>query len=263
MKIKRQSRAWRIEREEGIAAEIGRGRATAPPRSAQRQHLVPAGPGERVRRSQPGAPRRGRNLIAKLAARGAELIRALFSNATVMWALTTVVASVAVLSVVPSAAAYDTPARLNDVAHVYSLGVGEVRCDSQGEWDADDASRFAWSYTNLRHDYSVLPPFLCEGALNVGNAAVPLWQQAAGAGLSFTSRFTSAIGASGATKRRFSARPSSTSQRPRCGWARPNKRRTSSTPTRSHSTVNSHSSTPGTATRPASCRPGSCRQGRS
>ena len=46
---------------------------------------------------------------------------------------------------------------------------------------ADPASRFAWSYTNVRRDYSVLPPFLCVGALNVGNSAVPLWQQAAGA----------------------------------------------------------------------------------
>jgi hypothetical protein len=87
---------------------------------------------------------------------------------------------VAMGTVAPSADAYDTPSRLNDVARVYSLGVGEVRCDSQGEWNVDPASRFAWSYTNLRHDYSVLPPFLCEGALNVGNPVVPLWQQAAG-----------------------------------------------------------------------------------
>ena len=87
---------------------------------------------------------------------------------------------VAMGTVAPSADAYDTPSRLNDVARVYSLGVGEVRCDSQDEWNVDPASRFAWSYTNLRHDYSVLPPFLCEGALNVGNPVVPLWQQAAG-----------------------------------------------------------------------------------
>jgi hypothetical protein len=89
-------------------------------------------------------------------------------------------ATVAALAVVASAAAYDTPSRLNEVARVYSLGVGEVRCDSQSEWNADYASRFAWSYTNVRRDYSVLPPFLCEGALNVGNPAVPLWRQAAG-----------------------------------------------------------------------------------
>ncbi len=95
--------------------------------------------------------------------------------------LAALTAVVAVGAAAPSAAAYDTPARLNEVARVYSLGVGEVRCDSEGEWNADSASRFAWSYTNLRHDYSVLRPFLCEGALNVGNPAVPLWQQAAGA----------------------------------------------------------------------------------
>jgi hypothetical protein len=91
-----------------------------------------------------------------------------------------VAATIGILSSVPPAAAYDTPARLNEVARVYSLGVGEIRCDSQAEWNADRASRFAWSYTNLRHDYSVVPPFLCEGALNVGGSAVPLWQQAAG-----------------------------------------------------------------------------------
>jgi hypothetical protein len=79
-----------------------------------------------------------------------------------------------------SAAAYDTPPRLTDVAHLYSRGVGEVRCDSEDEWNADPASRFAWSYTNLRLEYSVLPAFLCEGALGVGSPAVPLWQQAAG-----------------------------------------------------------------------------------
>jgi hypothetical protein len=92
-----------------------------------------------------------------------------------------VIATVAALSVVASAAAYDTPARLNEVARVYSLGAGEVRCDTEAEWRADPASRFAWSYANVRQGFSVLPPFLCEGALKVGSAAVPLWQQAAGA----------------------------------------------------------------------------------
>jgi hypothetical protein len=90
------------------------------------------------------------------------------------------VATLALLCVVQAAGAYEAPARLNDVAHVYSLGVGEVRCDTGDEWAADPASRVAWSYTNLRYDYSVLAPFLCEGALNVGSSAVPLWQQAAG-----------------------------------------------------------------------------------
>ena len=94
--------------------------------------------------------------------------------------LTALAAVVVTCAIAPSAAAYDTPPRLNDVARLYSLGVGEVRCDSDREWNADGASRFAWSYTNVRHDYSVLPPFLCEGALNVGSATVPLWQRAAG-----------------------------------------------------------------------------------
>lgn len=98
-----------------------------------------------------------------------------------MSALAAIVATAALLCVVEPAAAYDAPARLNGVARVYSLGVGEVRCDSDDEWAADPASRVAWSYTNLRHDYSVLPPFLCAGARGVGDAGVPLWQQAAGA----------------------------------------------------------------------------------
>jgi hypothetical protein len=98
-----------------------------------------------------------------------------------MWALAAILTTAALLAVAESAAAYDAPARLNDVAHVYSLGVGEVRCDSDDEWAADPASRFAWSHTNLRHDYSVLAPFLCAGALAIGSPGVPLWQQAAGA----------------------------------------------------------------------------------
>jgi hypothetical protein len=81
---------------------------------------------------------------------------------------------------VAAANTYDVPARLNDVAHVYSLGVGEVRCPAQAEWEGYYGSAFAWGSTNLRDDYATLAPFICEGALNVGNASVPLWQQAAG-----------------------------------------------------------------------------------
>jgi hypothetical protein len=79
------------------------------------------------------------------------------------------------------ARAYDVPASLTRVAHVYSLGVGEVRCPTPGEWEADFASSFGWAYTNLRRDYSVLGPTVCDGALNVGGAEVPAWQQALGA----------------------------------------------------------------------------------
>jgi hypothetical protein len=78
------------------------------------------------------------------------------------------------------ARAYDTPSALNDVAHVYSLGAGEVRCSSEAEWKADFAASFGWAYTNLRDDYSVLAPTVCEAALNVGNESVPAWQQALG-----------------------------------------------------------------------------------
>ena len=85
------------------------------------------------------------------------------------------------LVLVPSAAAYEAPSRVNDVAHAYSLGVGEVRCPSRAEWDEDWASSFGWAYTNVREDYTVLGPVVCAGALGVGSADVPAWQQALGA----------------------------------------------------------------------------------
>jgi hypothetical protein len=80
-----------------------------------------------------------------------------------------------------AARAGDSPALLNEVVRVYSLGVGEVRCPSQPEWDADPhQTKFSWGYTNVRGDYTVLPPLICAGAMHVGSASVPAWQQAAG-----------------------------------------------------------------------------------
>jgi hypothetical protein len=87
----------------------------------------------------------------------------------------------AALACAPVVRAFDTPATLTDVARVYSLGVGEVRCPSSAEWDADFASSFGMAYTNMHDDYAVLAPPVCEGALNLGSADVPLWQQALGA----------------------------------------------------------------------------------
>jgi hypothetical protein len=78
------------------------------------------------------------------------------------------------------ASAYEVHALLNDVAHVYSLGVGEVRCATQAEWEAYYGSAFAWGSTNLREDYATLAPFICQGALAVQSSSLPLWQQAAG-----------------------------------------------------------------------------------
>ncbi len=88
-----------------------------------------------------------------------------------------------VLVLTPSVRAYETPtpARLTEVARVYSVGVGDVRCASRSDWDADFASALGWAYTNLRDEYTVLGPRVCEGALNVGSPTVPLWQQALGA----------------------------------------------------------------------------------
>ena len=90
-------------------------------------------------------------------------------------------ALVVALVLVPNASGYEVPSRLNEVARVYSLGVGEVRCPSRAEWDEDWASSLAWAYTNIREDYIVLSPVVCTGALGVGSADVPLWQQALGA----------------------------------------------------------------------------------
>jgi hypothetical protein len=84
------------------------------------------------------------------------------------------------LVVAVRAQAYETPSRLNEVARVYSLGIGEVRCASLAEWHADSHSSFQWGYTNVRSDYTVLPPLICDGALNVPDAQFPAWQRALG-----------------------------------------------------------------------------------
>lgn len=90
------------------------------------------------------------------------------------------VGAIAALIVTGRAAAYDQPQSLHEVAMVYSLGVGEVRCPSRTEWDADFGSAFGYAYTHLGRDYTVLSPTVCAGALGVGSAAIPEWQQALG-----------------------------------------------------------------------------------
>jgi hypothetical protein len=90
-------------------------------------------------------------------------------------------AALVVLVLAPGGGAFEIRSKLEAVARVYSLGVGEVRCASAAEWDADFASSVGWAYTNIRDEYAVLGPRVCEGALNVGGANVPLWQQALGA----------------------------------------------------------------------------------
>ena len=94
--------------------------------------------------------------------------------------LALVLGALAALIVTGRAAAYEQPVRVNEVAMAYSLGVGEVRCPSQNEWDADFGSAFGYAYTNLVLDYTVLSPVVCAGAVGVGSAAVPDWQQALG-----------------------------------------------------------------------------------
>lgn len=93
---------------------------------------------------------------------------------------TVLVAGLVALCLPLAASGYETPRTLNDVAHVYSLGVGEVRCPSPAEWKADWASSFGYAYTNVRDEYTVLSPDVCSGALGVGSTTVPDWQQALG-----------------------------------------------------------------------------------
>ena len=87
---------------------------------------------------------------------------------------------VVALVLVPSATAYEVPSELNEVAHVYS-SERERSAARHAEWDEDWASSFSWAYTNIRDDYTVLGPVVCAGALGVGRAEVPAWQQALGA----------------------------------------------------------------------------------
>jgi hypothetical protein len=86
----------------------------------------------------------------------------------------------AALALAGGASAYERPAKVNEVAAVYSLGVGEVRCPSAEEWDADFASSFGYAYTNMRDNFAVLSPIVCAGALGVGTAETPDWQEALG-----------------------------------------------------------------------------------
>jgi hypothetical protein len=89
-------------------------------------------------------------------------------------------AALAALVLAVGAAAYDKPALLNEVSAVYSLGVGEVRCPSIEEWRNDPESWSSYAYTNLLENYAVLSPLVCAGALGVGTAQIPDWQEAFG-----------------------------------------------------------------------------------
>jgi len=90
------------------------------------------------------------------------------------------VSALVVLCLPATASSYETPPQLNDVARVYSLGIGEVRCPTVAEWDADFASSFGYAYTHMVREYAVLSPTVCQGALGVGTTAIPDWQQALG-----------------------------------------------------------------------------------
>jgi hypothetical protein len=99
----------------------------------------------------------------------------MFLRAVTVLALTT-----AALAGAAGAGANEGTARLNALAAAYSLGVGEVRCPADADWEADFGSSFGFAYTNLVEDYAVLSPLVCRGANGVGAADVPSWQQALG-----------------------------------------------------------------------------------
>jgi hypothetical protein len=132
----------------------------------------------------PGEKGRGRGAEGKIRCRWLAIIECVLS--WIAGALSTAAALVVLVAMAgvtqaAAARAAERLALLNEVARVYSLGVGEVRCPSQPEWDADPhRTRFSWGYTNVRSDYTVLPPMICAGAMNVGSDSIPAWQQAAG-----------------------------------------------------------------------------------
>jgi hypothetical protein len=92
-----------------------------------------------------------------------------------------------VMAAAPPASSYERPALLENVAASFALRSSEVRCPSMEEWVADpiwgtgpNMTR-AWAYTDMIHEYIVLHPALCAGALAISDSALPLWQRAAGA----------------------------------------------------------------------------------
>lgn len=48
------------------------------------------------------------------------------------------------------------------------------------EWQADPYSSFHRAYINVRADYTVVPPLICAGAVNVADDQLPAWQRALG-----------------------------------------------------------------------------------
>jgi hypothetical protein len=94
--------------------------------------------------------------------------------------LATLVTALMGLCICATASGFDTPPRLNEVAHVYSLGVGEVRCPTDEEWGGDVAATLGYTNMQKGREYAVLSPVVCRGALGVGTAEVPDWQQALG-----------------------------------------------------------------------------------
>jgi hypothetical protein len=139
-----------------------------------------------------------------------------------------------------------------------------VRCPSQAEWNVDPhRASFSWGCTNLRRDYSVFPPMICAGALNVGTSSVPAWQQAAGVWMLADEAFHLRHW----RYRRDEAKVGCqtivyfTDAAARLGASDAQAQQLYPTP--SPSTSSRSTSTRGTATRSASCRPGYRRRLRS
>ena len=99
--------------------------------------------------------------------------------------------------------------------------VGEVRCPSRAEWNADFAASFSSAYTNLRDDYTVLSPTVCEERSEWADRTSRPGSRRSARSCSRTRPTTCATGATAATRARSSARRSSSSARRRSGSARP------------------------------------------
>ena len=152
------------------------------------------------------------------------------------------------LALVPSAPAYQVANTLNETAHVYSMGVGEIRCPSREEWEADWASSFGWAYTDVRKDYTQLGPVVCTGALGVGGTDVPAWQQALGVLVLTHEAFHLRHWRYRKDEGKSNARRWRTSETPRADWGRRPHRPRTSTPTRWRCTTTKSSSSPSTET---------------
>src|SRR5262249_43614448 len=82
--------------------------------------------------------------------------------------------------------AYERPPMIERIASVFALRPVDVRCPTMQEWLSDPIwgngpnPQRAWGYTDMVHDFSVIHPQPCAGALGVTDPTLPAWQRATG-----------------------------------------------------------------------------------